>query len=101
MAKKKSRRRSRGLGIPPVSIIAGVLPGVANVLGGFQAAGLRGAAQTASVIYTGYDPNTGQWNLAWMGRGTMPILIGFLVHRVASRVGINRTLASARIPFRI
>lgn len=97
MARKGSHRR-RPMTLP-IAVVAGMLPGLANMWGGFQAGGVEGAAQTATVIYTGLDPATGQWNFAWMGRGTIPILVGVLVHRIASMVGINRAIGRAGIPF--
>lgn len=96
VAKSKSHRRRRFT--LPIAVVAGLMPGIANVFGGFQVGGLEGAAQTATVIYTGLDPNTGQWNFNFMGRGTIPILIGVLVHRIASGLGINRAIARAGIP---
>lgn len=96
---KSSHKRSRTK--ISIALVAGLLPGAANVWGGFKAGGLEGAAQTAAVIYTGLDPQTGQWNLAWMGRGTIPILAGFLVSRIASRIGVNRALGRLGLPVRI
>ena len=52
--------------------------------------------------YTGYNASAGKWDWGYTRWGIRPILYGYLIHWVASAVGVNRALARARIPiFRI
>lgn len=49
---------------------------------------------------TGYDPDASdKWSIDRTKEGLMPILLGAGIHKVANRLGVNRALASAGIPF--
>ena len=82
----------------PVSIVAGFMPGVTRVVAA-RSGGLTGIASEAGRIFIGYDMATGKFNMNSMMMGTLPIILGVLVHKIANALGVNRFLASKRIPF--
>jgi hypothetical protein len=49
--------------------------------------------------YIGFDNVSNKFypNLMW--GGTFPLILGLIVHKVASIAGVNRALATAGIPF--
>jgi len=98
MAKKKHRRKPQAT--LPLAVVAGFIPPARIILAESQGGrGIEGGAVAASRIFLGFDSNTGIWDFRQLQFGFGPILMGFAIHRVAAMVGINRALASARIPF--
>lgn len=99
MAKTHRSRRNGGLTIP-IAVVAGMLPGVASIASKFPEGGLPLMAQEAGRIFTGYDYKLGQWNIGWMKYGALPLVLGALAHKIiGGRLGVNRALSSAGIPF--
>lgn len=107
MAKRRKFHRRKTSFTVPISVVAGFAPGLSKVFYHFTNPGVHGATNgieaagiEASRIYTGYDPRTGRWNASLLGLGTIPILIGGLVHKfIGGKLGVNRMLAASRIPF--
>jgi len=98
MAKKKHRRKASAT--LPLAVVAGFVPPARIILAESQGGrGIEGGAVAASRIFLGYDSNTAVWDFRQLQFGFGPILMGFAIHKVATMVGINRALASARIPF--
>lgn len=100
MAKNKvaKRRRSNGGFKFPIAVAAGFAPGVIKVYE-HSKEGVSAAVREAGRIYLGLDFWEGKWDWRWMMFGTMPILLGALVHKYAgNRLGINRALAKSGIP---
>lgn len=109
MAKKRGRRR--GSFTLPMAIIIPAAAGPFMVAGPpgwgaspvqqIQAGNFQDAARIAMVSYTFFDPQEGK--IKWDGGNAIKSLIlGFAVHWVASRLGVNRALGRARVPiFRI
>ena len=98
-------RRRVGKMTIPIAIVAGLIPtfmegkrywdatypaSIGNKAANF------GKGITAAL--TGYDVDSKSWSL---GRavGVPPLLGGVVAHLVANKLGINRMLAKARIPF--
>lgn len=101
MAKHKKTHSKKSFTLP-VAVVAGLAPGVVTIAKTYQAGGLQAASQAATMIYTGYDYNTGKFNAMMLGRGLMPTIAGIVAHKVAGMLGINRAIAAAGIPvFRI
>ena len=95
-AKKKNRRSKFTL---PLAVVAGFMPGVATVVDYTQKYGIQGGMTQLSRVYTGFDPQTNKWYPSLLWQGLTPLLIGTVVHKVASLVGVNRALARAGVPF--
>jgi len=98
MARSKRRRngRSKARFTLPVAIVAGFIPplvGVWNRRNSGTAIGdyLKGA-------FIGLD-SAGNFNPALLKSGLMPVVLGMIMHMVASRFGVNRALGRAGIPF--
>jgi len=58
----------------------------------------EGAFDDLSIKYTGYSPRSGQWNARGMQGGLLPLLIGFAIHWIAGKLGVNRALGRAGVP---
>lgn len=101
--KKKGRKKGFTL---PVAVMAGFVPGLSRLGTHFSNPGLHGASNgfeavgiEAGRIYLGYDPRDGSWNWRLMALGTLPILVGGVVHKfIGGKLGVNRMLASSGIP---
>jgi len=95
---KKVARKAKGMTLP-LAVVGGLLPGATAVITTGTKTGWEAAGRTAGFIYTGYDYTTGKWSIDNMRLGLMPLVVGVLVHKVASRLGINRAIASTGLPF--
>jgi hypothetical protein len=100
MAKEKKRRNGgRGLTIP-LAVVAGLTPPLISIAGKFPEGGIKLCMQEASRIFTGWDPVIGQYDITWMKFGALPVILGGLAHRfIGGKLGINRALSKAGIPF--
>jgi len=95
---KKIRARARKMTFP-----------IAPVIGIMSAPAVQGAIVTASQgniggtiswlrNVVGVDAN-GSFQPSLLYQNLTPMVAGLLVHKAANMLGINRTLASAKIPF--
>lgn len=66
---------------------------------GKSEAGVGGMLNYLTAAYTGYIPRDQSFDLKMLKQGAIPLLVGVLGHKVANRVGINRMLSGAGIPF--
>lgn len=98
MAKnKKFHKRGNGIRVP-LAVVAGFAPlatNVYNVSGG----GIPRMLWMGTQAITGYDTDTGKWWGPNLMKGTVPIMLGIMVHKIAGRLGVNRAIGSAGIPF--
>ncbi len=98
--RRKNPGRRRGGMTLPLATIAGFGPLVANVIGGFRVGGAEKAFDNLSASMTGYSFQAGIWSpryaLQW---GIGPILLGAFVSKLASKLGVNRALGRAGVPF--
>jgi hypothetical protein len=100
----KARRVSRSKRRIPLAVIAGFAPLTMNFIADAKSHGITDAAQAASFNLTGYGSIPWQggaprFSLSQMKYGGMPILAGFGVHWIASKIGLNRAIAKSGIPF--
>lgn len=97
MAKKKTRRRRNGIKIP-VALLAGFIPYIGQLSSAWSAGGWDSFSKTAPKI-VGYDGYTSKWHPKYFVQsGGLAILAGAIVHKLASRLGINRSIANMGIP---
>jgi len=81
----------------PVAVVAGFLPAAGKI---YESRGSpEGMANTSSRIFLGFNPDNGNFDFEDMKFGIAPIFMGFIVHKIASGMGINRALGAARVPF--
>jgi hypothetical protein len=87
----------------PIAVLAGFVPLAKDVAMGYSASGMQGAGHYLVGGVTGYDTNTGKFNVPWaLSHFWLPVTAGLVVHKLAGKFGVNRALSSAGIPlFRI
>lgn len=98
MAKKKTRRRRNSFTIP----IAPMIP-VTAIVYTHASELIRGVdpytvLDRFSTEMVGYSFKYGGFSMEGLKRGLIPIGAGLLAHKVASKLGFNRMLASAGVP---
>lgn len=99
MAKARRVYRSRASKGIPVAVLAGFAPVVGEALSAYQAGmGLTGITWALSSNLTGYSLKDHKFYMNDLIRGWTPIILGFVLHRVADKMGINRALANSGIP---
>jgi hypothetical protein len=96
-AKRTLRHKSKGMTIP-LAAVAGFVPLASISLKAYKEGGLEAVAPTMCSVLTGYEPRNKSFNIMYMKDGTIPIIGGLLVHKLASKLGINRMLAQAGVP---
>jgi hypothetical protein len=81
----------------PIAVVAGFVPVAAGLWNRRTSA--QSMADYLQQGFTGITPGTGQFNLGNLRIGMMPVLAGFIVHMIAGKLGINRAIGRAGIPF--
>jgi hypothetical protein len=95
----RARRHSRAGMTVPVAVLAGFAPLIMAGLEGYQYNGFSGVTKRLSLGLTGYNTEDHKWYPMEVVRTSGPIVAGILVHKLAGRLGINRALGRAKIPF--
>lgn len=95
---RRVARRSHKLTIP-VAVFAGFLPLASDVGVQIGQGDWLQAGQVLEHNLIGVNPWNGKWDTAGFKHGLYPIALGFVVHIIASKLGVNRMLARARVPF--
>lgn len=98
MAKKKKTRKKNGFTIP-IAIAAPMGYVGIRTFQEFNNVGATEAMLHLSKSFTGYDFVESKWDWWWMKGGLFPILFGAGAHKVASKLGINRVIAQAGVPW--
>lgn len=100
MARRKRRSRRGGVTIP-LAVVVPVGATVAKTAQHYmQYQDPFGALSYLCGAYTGYRPDFGDFQAGRMMEGTVPLLIGTVVHKVVGgMLGVNRILGRAKIPF--
>lgn len=101
MAQKTKRHSKPGMTIP-LAVVAGFAPLAMGELGAVKralAGDTAGASQQAVIYATGYNMDTKSFSWPTFVGSYGPIVAGMLVHKLASKFGVNRALASAGVPF--
>jgi hypothetical protein len=95
MAKSKKRVSRRRRFTIPLAVVGGMIPVAVGVWD-------RRSSGTAMAAYlqqgfTGISPGGG-FNISNFRVGLFPVMGGFIVHTIASKLGVNRALARAGLP---
>lgn len=100
MAKKRISRRVRGMTLP-VAVLAGFAPLIGDTIYHVQHSGGVGTVpHTLAWHLAGINTwDNNQFDFGRLLKGWAPIVGGVVLHKVANRLGINRALAGAGIPF--
>jgi len=100
MARTKKRRRSKGGFTLPLAVVGGLVPAGADIHSAYKIGGAEAALGHVSLVTTGYDPADGAWKPAFAFQKLYgPLFVGFMVHKLAAQLGINRALGRAGVPF--
>ncbi len=100
-SRKKNPRRRAGFTLP-VAAVAGFAPLTFGLIGAARralAGDMAGASQEAVIRTTGFNTDTMRFHWPTFVGSYGPILMGMIVHTIASRLGVNRLLGRARVPF--
>ncbi len=97
-SRPKARRRSKAGVTIPLAVIGGFVPTLAFAADGYRVGGFENAARRIAQRLTGIDSTANVFIAKELMAGWGPILAGFLVHKAAGRLGINRAIARAGIP---
>ena len=86
-SRKKKRRGGRGKGAIPLLPIAGAMVPAMKVYD----AGLNKDTPKAMLFYfTGWNTDAGQWDSDVAIKSVSPIILGYVGHKVATKLGVNR-----------
>ncbi len=97
--RRKNPGRRRGGFTLPLAVIGGLVPAGVDVLAAFKIGGAQTALEHVSLCTTGYDPADNVWKPDFAARKLYgPLLLGTIVHKLASKLGINRMIARSGIP---
>lgn len=95
----RRRARSRGGFTVSTAIVAGFAPLVLDVVHGYQTGGLSSASNDLLANLTGYDARAKKWDFQLLLKGMGPVMAGYVLHKFAGKLGINRAIARAGIPW--
>ena len=98
---KAKHHKKAGITIP-VAALAGFAPlgfGLWNAGKRAMAGDTAGATQEMVIRTTGYNTDDKEFHGDVFLQTYGPILAGILVHQLASKLGVNRALAKAGVPF--
>jgi len=95
----RARRSKRGGFALPLAAIAGFAPLASYTIADMQGGGLPLVAKGLSWRLTGWNVDANKFDASGLWQGLFPILGGVLVHKIASKLGVNRALAGAGVPF--
>jgi len=101
--RSQSKRHAKAKMTMPLAVIGGLMPFGSTLLSAYRQGGVDAVVQHASMMTTGYDPTDGKVKFGYAVQKLYgPLAIGFLAHKLASRLGLNRALGAAGVPlFRI
>lgn len=68
-----------------------------GVFGDIKQGRLDYAVRDLALLWTGFDASNGSWSIG-RAKGLLATGIGFIVHKAASVLGVNRALGRARVP---
>lgn len=98
----RARRRSKAGFTVPMAVLGGFAPTIAFAVDGYRVGGFENAFRRIAQRMTGYDSTANVFIWKELMAGIGPIMAGYLVHKAAGRLGINRALSRAGVPiFRI
>lgn len=92
---KKVRSRAKKFTLP-LALVGGMVPVVVGVWNR-KSSGTE-IGQYLQRGFTGIEPTDGKFKLDNLRLGAMPLVGGFLVHMIASKLGLNRAIGRSGLP---
>jgi len=99
MAKRKYNRRRKKSFTIPIAVVGGMMPASYYIVDGASKYGIKNIPARLSIATTGYNPETGRWGMGYLVKFMGPVLLGAGIHKVAGKLGINRALGRAGLPW--
>lgn len=96
MAKKKQRKRA-GFTIP-IAVVAGAGAQALPVIEKAAKGDWGGVVDKLLYQYGCYNKTKGAFDLKLVGNYA-PLIVGLIIHVIASKLGLNRILGRAKIPY--
>lgn len=96
---KTKRTHSKRKFTLPLAIVAGLTPYVWHEYDLYKSGGLGEALKYASKPFVPIDPFSGKFDTCDLKWGLIPMGVGIGVHMIANKLGLNRMLGRAGIPF--
>jgi hypothetical protein len=96
-----SKKRHKPKMTVSLATLAGFVPTGGYALAGFRRGGEAGLTEgiaRITVRLTGYSITEEKFHGSELARGWGPVLLGFGVHKLANKIGINRQIARMGIP---
>lgn len=95
----RPRKRKRTKMTVPLTVAFALMSGLQEPLWYVKEGRVRDGIAQASKNYVGYDPIKRTFYFGNLKEGIYPLLFGVGVHKLANRIGINRIIAQAGIPW--
>ena len=95
---KTRRRKKNGFTIPIAAVLPVAYVGYNGILYALHQSP-QVAMEKATKWFTGYSLENGTWSWENLKFGLLPVAGGVIVHKIASKLGVNRALASAGVPW--
>lgn len=100
VARPKARRSRRAGFTLPLAVLAGMAIPAGWAIKDFQAGGPTLAGSGLITRMSGFNPTTKRFEPNYLMQGLVPVLAGVFVHKyIGGKMGINRVLSSAGVPF--
>ena len=100
MARTRARARHKSAGMTlPTAVLAGFVPLAVAAMDGYKYNGWTGVGKRVSLGLTGFNTEDKKWYHGEMVKIVVPIVAGIGIHKLAGKLGINRALAQAGVPF--
>lgn len=96
VTKKRRRKNSTTL---PLAVVAGLVAGLYTPATYLMSGDIKNTMRFTSRNYTGYDPMEGRFYAGDIKKGLVPLMVGGVIHKVAGKIGINRVIGKAGVPF--
>jgi len=98
LAKKGQVHRARSWTIPILPIVGIAAAPVTGYAIGYALQGDWVSAVKQLGGFAGIRADNGQFNFGVLMQNMGPVVIGMVMHKLASKLGVNRMLASAGLP---
>lgn len=97
----KRRRARPKMTIPLAPVISLIFPAQKAYHVYTETGSIESGIRNWFAYYTGWtgNPGSGPYEPAYLKYGLFPLAIGLAAHAIAGKLGINRTIARAHIPY--
>jgi hypothetical protein len=87
---KKTKRRAKTK--VSLALAMGFAPVVYDAISSYQIGGVKLAISNMAGSFTGFSAYENQFKPKMLTRGLLPVGVGYLIHKVAGKTGINRAM---------